>query len=207
MQKRLKYIILFIGYSIVMLSALMGCKNNNSVEPPTTQTEVVTTETTEALTTEDNVVIAWEASEKKIYKFKKSDTDLINGGGVTIASITHTPDTQKYQATFLGRCVALFGEPYDVSDNYEALYNYFIIAEDENGNTANLEIYFGSGGPSIGYGESEFEEKAAIALARKLLMTEPVDCEISSTYDDASVRVIMGVKNGEPFYESFFLEE
>lgn len=138
------------------------------------------------------------------FRFTKSEEEFLSGNGICIESMLNLENTQMYQAAFLGRCMTLFGEPNITSDDHEALYSYYIIAEDENGKKANLEIYFGSGGPSIGVGDSEWEKQAAIELAKAVLAAEPKDYKIQSSYDDTGVKIIMGVENGEPFYKTLF---
>lgn len=137
-----------------------------------------------------------------MFKFEKSETMLENGGGLNIADLLDIDDTQMYQAAFLGRCKTLFGEPYSTSDDNEALYSYYIKALEEDGSEVNLEIYYGSGGPSVGVEDSETGERAAIELAKLIMEAEPSDYKIASSYDDLSVRIVMGVENGEPFYKT-----
>lgn len=139
-----------------------------------------------------------------MFQFKKSEKKLIVGGGINIASLLGIEDTQMYQAAFLGRCTSLFGEPNDTSADHENLYTYYIKAEADTGEIIDLEIYFGPSGPAIACHDGEIEEKAVYELAKKILATEPADCRIQSGYGDTSVRIIMGVENGEAFYKTLF---
>lgn len=147
----------------------------------------------------------WQKRRKKdSFTFVKSDVELEPGPGWNVAELLDLEDTQMYQAAFLGRCMTLFGEPYDTTDNHESLYTYYIRAVGEDGNEIPLEIYFGPSGPAIGVPDGEKEKKAAVELAKNIMKAKPMDCRIQSGYDDTSVRIIMGVENGVPFYKTLF---
>ncbi len=145
----------------------------------------------------------WQKRKHK-FTFVKSDMELESAPGWNVAELLDLEDTQMYQAAFLGRCMTLFGKPYDTTDNHEALYTYYIRAVSENGNEIPLEIYFGPSGPAIGVPDGKKEKQAAVELAKTIMKTKPMDCSIQSGYDDTSVRIIMGVKDGVPFYRTLF---
>ena len=116
------------------------------------------------------------------------------GGGEWIYG-TVTED--KY-ALFLGKCIALFGMPENLSEDWENMYNLFITAEDDNGVVLTFNIYHGPGGPSYTEykGDSDrFDEifREFMALIDK---TVPADYVHESVYYDIPANVKYTVKDG-----------
>lgn len=58
------------------------------------------------------------------------------------------------------------------------------------------------------YGGDDDEEsaKAATELSNLIIQSEPTDYDWEGYYMDIPVKINMGVKNGQPYYNSEFLE-
>lgn len=124
------------------------------------------------------------------------------GGGEWIYGAT-TAGEIPY-ALFLGKCIALFGMPGDLSEDWEQMYSYFITAEDENGVVLTFNIYHGSGGPS--YTEytddtAPFKEVLGEFLAL-IEATVPADYVHESIYFDVGSKITYTVKDGKARVDS-----
>lgn len=140
-----------------------------------------------------------------MYKFERKK--LSSGktmAGNNVAEILELDDDQAFQAVFLGKVKTLFGEPDYSTADMEDLYSYEMIAIDENQTEIPLEIYYGPSGPSIAAPTDEEHEQAVLELAQMIMDAKPSDYEIRCVYEDVGVTVIMGVKQGQPYYKSLF---
>lgn len=155
-----------------------------------------------------------------MYKFRKAETkeekeSLFNHsyGGEWIYG-TNIRGEETY-ALFLGKMIALFGDSGNMSDDWEQMYTYEIIAEDEQGNKLGVEIYHGAGGPSFAIPIQEFEsgidlapyKQAAKELIEYIEAAKPADYEWNSVYYDIPVNVRYIVKDGKARVESEFPDE
>ena len=126
------------------------------------------------------------------------------GGGEWIYGAGTAADGERAYALFLGKCIALFGMPENLSEDWENMYDYFITAEDENGVVLTFNIYHGSGGPSYTEykGDSDrFDEifREFMALIDK---TVPADYVHESVYYDIPANVKYTVKDGKAYVET-----
>lgn len=140
--------------------------------------------------------------EDNMYNFKACSPDLLTYGGSKIRNL-YEDKPSEYHSLFIGQVLSRFGEPDYVTEDNENLFSKAVSAEDKNGNTVYLEIYYGPSGPAIG-GDVSSEEcrKAADELAEFIMSAEPKDFEYKSVYEDFGVTVTMGVENGKPYYQS-----
>ena len=88
-----------------------------------------------------------------MFKFRKATEDERNEisrlqyGGRWVYSDADMSDENF--ALFFGKMKALFGEPDEISESWESMYDYTIVAEDEKENNFLLSVYHGAGGSSI----------------------------------------------------------
>lgn len=103
-------------------------------------------------------------------------------------------------AQFRGALLKLFGEPLWESEDYEAAYDYVILATAEDGTEYLLTAYQGPSGAAIG-GDPQAEgiEEAAASLCDLILSTKPADFEAEMVYHDLGIRVCYGCKAGKPY--------
>ncbi len=104
------------------------------------------------------------------------------------------------QILAIGRCRAMFGEPLTTGGDLEELFEYAIRAENLDGETVLLTLYFGSSGPSIGGLQDEASRQAADFLAAAIRRTEPVDIDLVLGYEDTGSRIRPGVREGTPYF-------
>ena len=116
---------------------------------------------------------------------------------------------EKY-ALFFGQLRKLFGEPNDISEDWETMYRYLIEAEDEQGNKFYLEAYHGPRGASIGYPihgvNKELYEQAKKELIALIEAQIPADYVWESVYEDIPSRVTYIVKDGQIKVEDEILD-
>lgn len=96
-----------------------------------------------------------------------------------------------------GQMLTLFGEPLYTTENLENQYSYVISATDKEGNVTYLNVYSGPTGPSVG-GTDE-DEDVAKELVLYIKEAKPTDYEYVGYYMDVPCKVIMGVRDGEPY--------
>ncbi|MBO5622556.1 MAG: hypothetical protein J5959_13110 [Butyrivibrio sp.] len=139
------------------------------------------------------------------YTFKKCDEDRM-AGTAQICGIYEfgdgPDDFMSNYALAYGQLKTRFGEPMYTSKDLECLYNYCLIASDEDGNELVLTAYCGPTGPAIGGNPGD--EKAVMAakqLAEYICEAGPTDCKISGYYYDSELplKITLGVKNGKPY--------
>lgn len=140
--------------------------------------------------------------EDNMYKFKECSPDLLANGSSKIRNL-YEDKSAEYHSLFIGQVLSRFGEPDYITEDNENLFSKAVSAEDKNGNSVYLEIYYGPSGPAIG-GDVSSEEcrKAADELAEFIMSADPKDFEYKSVYEDFGVTVTMGVRNGKPYYQS-----
>lgn len=143
-----------------------------------------------------------------MYTFKPCSHDLLPYGSEKIRGI-YDDEKAEYHSLFIGQVLNLFGEADYTTENNEDLYSKAVCAEDKEGNTIYLEVYYGPSGPAIGGADYRDEEirKAADELAEVIMAAEPKDFEYKSVYEDLGVTIRMGVKDGKPYYESDFPDD
>lgn len=121
--------------------------------------------------------------------------------------------TEEIYALFLGKVMSRFGKNDSLSDDWENMYSYDVVAEDEQGNELLLEVYHGPGGPSVALpiessGIDTAPYKQAMAeLVEYIESAEPVDYEHECVYYDIPVNTKYTVKDGIAKVESELPEE
>ena len=140
--------------------------------------------------------------EDNMYSFKACSPDLLANGSSKIRNL-YDDKSAEYHSLFIGQVLSRFGEPDYITEDNENLFSKVVSAEDKDGNSVYLEIYYGPSGPAIG-GDVSSEEcrKAADELAEFIMSADPKDFEYKSVYEDFGVTVTMGVRNGKPYYQS-----
>ena len=140
--------------------------------------------------------------DDNMYNFKECSPDLLAFDRAKIRNL-YEDKPSEYHSLFIGQVLSRFGEPDYITEDNENLFGKAVSAEDKNGNSVYLEIYYGPSGPAIG-GDVGSEEcrKAADELAEFIMSAEPKDFEYKSVYEDFGVTVTMGVENGKPYYQS-----
>jgi len=155
------------------------------------------------------------------FQFRKAEWELLPRGRSWILGVysSFTYDAASgtygsliydsaYHSLFIGQLLTLFGNADYLTENNENLLSYAIEAKRDDGEIIYLEVYYGPSGPAIGgIASEEIYTNAAKELSKLIMDAEPTDFEISSTYEDVGCSVIMGVKNGKPYYEDTSPEE
>ena len=151
-----------------------------------------------------------------MYKFRKaSDEDKEISDNLTCSGtwIYGAVAGEEKYALFLGKMIALFGDSGNMSDDWENMYSYDIIAEDEQGNKLGIEIYHGPGGPSFAI-PTDYDDidtapyhQAAKELVEYIEKAEPADYVWESVYYDIPANVKYTVKDGRAYVESKISEE
>ena len=139
------------------------------------------------------------------YTYKKSsDFSLVNSTGRILGLEFRYG---KERAKIRGQLQTLFGNPVYTSPNPEDAYGYVVIMENDQGIQYIFDVYSAKFGPSIG-GNINIEgiEDAAQELKRYIAKATPSDYEYQGTYPDGC-SVIMGVKDGEPYYSKTQIEK
>lgn len=142
-----------------------------------------------------------------MYKFRRATEEERNewhGGSHKIWGIGNDPSGERAFALFLGKAMTVFGQPDWMDTDWENMYSYLIITEDEQGNIIYLEIYHGPSGSAIG--GQDINKQAAEELAELILSAKPTDYEWESIYEDIPVNVKYIVRDGKAYVESEFPE-
>ena len=160
-----------------------------------------------------------ESEETAVYKFRNASAEEEKKmwerqyAGEWIYGVGGANGENEF-ALFLGKVIARFGRNDSLSSDWENMYSYPIIAENEKGEELLIEIYHGAGGPSYSlptdFKEDEEKEKyeqAAKALVEYIQSAEPADYELETVYEDIPVNVKYSVKNGAAKVESEFPED
>lgn len=140
-----------------------------------------------------------------MYKFRRAtenERQLWSGG---THSIYNYGNSDKQFALFLGKAITVFGQPDFMDTDYENMYSYLIVAENEE-DKLYLEIYHGPSGSAIGGKDGENYKIASEELAKLILSAEPSDYEWSGVYEDIPVNIKYTIKNGKVSIESEFAE-
>jgi len=138
-------------------------------------------------------------------QIQKSEKLFENGTNSLIRNV-YKGETAAMHSLFIGQTLTLFGEPDYWTEDYENIFSCVVSAE-HNGNIIFLDVYHGAGGPAIGGPTGGEAEQAADELAEIIVSAEPTDYEWEGVYEDVGVTIKMGVKDGEPYYESEMPEE
>lgn len=141
-----------------------------------------------------------------MYTFEKTSRENILMGSSKIAGIYEIESGDKH-SLFIGQVLTLFGEPDYVTESNENLCSWAVSAKNEDGNVCCLEIYYGPSGPAIGGVNDSESKKAADELTGLITSAKPTDFHYDSVYEDLGVKVGMGVKDGEAYYNSDISEE
>jgi len=139
------------------------------------------------------------------YTYKKSNNlSLLNGTG-KILSLEFRYCIER--AKIRGQLQTLFGDPVYITSNPDNAYGYVIIMENEQGVRYIFSVYSAKSGPSIG-GNINIEgiKDAAQELRKYIAKASLSDYEYQGTYSNGR-SVIMGVKDGEPYYSETRIEK
>ncbi|MBQ8134281.1 MAG: hypothetical protein IJ192_07755 [Clostridia bacterium] len=134
-----------------------------------------------------------------MYQFKKCPIESTKGAFYGLKNIYDEP-TELQHSLCLGQLITLFGEPNDLTEDYEYLYTYAISAQDTDGNILYLMVTGNS--PMILGEDNEAHNNAAEELAQLIVSTKPSDYDHQCVYEDIPVSIKFGVRNGEPYSES-----
>lgn len=140
-----------------------------------------------------------------MYKFRRAtenERQQLSGG---THNIYRYGNSDEQFALFLGKAITVFGQPDWIDTDYENMYSYLIVAENEE-DKLYLEIYHGPGGSSIGGKSGEDYKTASEELSQLILSVEPSDYEWSGVYEDIPVNIKYTVKNGVVNIESEFAD-
>lgn len=181
-----------VTYSLALLLAAVMITGCSGKTPSETQISASQSKISQ-INREDNIIM---------YSFKACSPDLPASHRGKIRNL-YEDKSSEYHSLFIGQVLSRFGEPDYITEDNENLFSKAVSAEDKNGNSVYLEIYYGPSGPAIG-GDVGSEEcrKAADELAEFIMSAEPKDFEYKSVYEDFGVTVTMGVENGKPYYQS-----
>ncbi len=118
--------------------------------------------------------------------------------GSQICRMCGAVDYEYDMGKVYGQLITLFGEPKYLTKDMENLYEYDIVATDEEGNEVFLYAYNGPTGPAIG-GDTDDEAAVAAAedLANFIKSASPSDYELEAYYLDGPSKVNMEVKDGK----------
>ena len=200
-----KKIILAISLAMISLSGCgMASGSSGDVDPDMLIEHIKATEDQKA--------------ETAMYKFRNASDEEAEKmwerqyAGEWIYDVGEVSGEDEF-ALFLGKVIACFGMNDSLSSDWENMYSYPIIAENEQGEELLIEIYHGPGGPSYSIPidlkddeEKEKYEQAAKALVDHIQSSEPADYELETVYEDIPVNVKYSVKNGVAKAESEFPE-
>ncbi len=137
-----------------------------------------------------------------MYKFRRATEEERNewcSGSYKIWGMDNSIGEEDY-ALFLGKVMTVFGQPDWMDTDWENMYSYLIVTEDEQGNKIYLEIYHGPSGSAIG--GQDINKQVAEELAQIILSAKPTDYEWKSVYEDIPVNVKYTVKDGKAYIES-----
>ena len=139
------------------------------------------------------------------FRAQTSEEQKAHAGGSKICDIydifTYRTEFEEKTALAYGQLKALFGEPTHSSKSFEALYEYEICAESDNGEAVYLCAYCGATGPSIGGVPSVHSEEAAKELVEIIQSAQAVDYEITCYYLDGPTKITQGVKDGKAYMQ------
>lgn len=139
------------------------------------------------------------------YTFEKCNPEDVDTEIANICNV-YDVDNQDGHSLFLGQVKTLFGEPDYITKDNENMFSCMVSATDKEGNVIYLDIYYGPSGPAIGGYDDEESAKAATELSNLIIQAEPTDYDWEGYYIDIPVKINMGVKNGQPYYNSEILE-
>lgn len=148
-----------------------------------------------------------------MYTFKKSQQpQSVMDYSSKICSIYYpfSADFNESMARFPGQLKYLFGEPLQMTEDFENILDYIIEAVDESGNILLLSVYSAGSGPSIGGHYEDNEEayrKAAEELAAYIRQADVLDYDYEGYYLDGPCKIKMGVRNGKTYYEETQMSE
>lgn len=145
-----------------------------------------------------------------MYKFRRAtekERDEGHSGSHKIWGITNDTTVEEDYALFWGRAITVFGQPDWTDEDWENMYSYLIVAEEEQGNGIYLEVYHGSSGSAIGGYKGENYKQAAEELAQLILSAEPSDYEWKGCYYDIPVNMKYTVRDGKAYVEYEYPED
>lgn len=144
------------------------------------------------------------------YTFQKCSPQKLPIPRSCIRNLYEMESAEKH-SLFYGQVLTLFGDADYMTKNNEDMFSCAVCGKQEDGREVYLEIYYGPSGPAIGGGNEWCDKIAAYQLSELIISADPTDYEWSSIYRDIPAKVKMGVKNGEPYYDTlvglrFFLD-
>lgn len=143
-----------------------------------------------------------------MYKFRRATEKERerHSGSHKIWGITNDTTVEEDYVLFLGKAMTVFGQPDWIDEDWENMYSYLIVAEEEQGNGIYLEVYNGPSGSAIGGYDGENYKQAAEELAQLILSAEPSDYEWEGCYYDIPMNIKYTVKDGKAYTESEFAD-
>lgn len=109
-----------------------------------------------------------------------------------------TPDHGKQAALWYGKLLTAFGKPAYVTNDFEDLYTYIIVATSDSGDRRVFSVYEGPTGPAIG--GTDRETDAAKAMIEYVKKMQPTDYEAVGFYFDGPMKIRRGVSKGVPHW-------
>lgn len=140
-----------------------------------------------------------------MYKFRRATENERQQWSGGTHNIYRYGNSDEQFALFLGKAITVFGQPDFMDTDYENMYSYLIVAENEE-DKLYLEIYHGPSGSAIGGKDGENYKTASEELAKLILSAEPSDYEWSGVYEDIPVNIKYTIKNGKVNVESEFAD-
>lgn len=145
-----------------------------------------------------------------MYKFRRATEEerkKLHGGTHKIWGLWGYGISENEDVLFLGRAMTVFGQPDWIDEDWENMYSYFIVAEDEQDNKIYLEVYHGPSGPAIGGKDGENYRQASEELGQLILSAEPADYVWEGCYYDIPDNIKYTVKDGKAYVEHDFPED
>ena len=106
-------------------------------------------------------------------------------------------ESQEDAVIVEGKLLATFGDPADMSENYENSFNYFIRTIADDGQSAILNVY-GMGVVHIGAAkDDDFTQKAANALIEYVMAATPQNYQRTVYYLDFDIQINISLNDGE----------
>ena len=138
-----------------------------------------------------------EQEENSAMKFEFESLDFSEYSGGTYLMDFGELSSQEDAAIVEGKLLTVFGNPAEVSENYENSFNYFIRATASDGRSTVLNVY-GMGVIHIGASQGDdFTMQAGKALVEYVNAAKPTDYERTVYYLDYDLQIDIKVEDCE----------
>lgn len=137
-----------------------------------------------------------------VYKKLKEKTEEFSVEMKTYgaAALLKKEDTKKYRALLTGKIITLFGRPSYITSDINKLYTYYIGAEYNGNIIVPIVLFFDGGGISFAAPSGFTETGALLGLVMKLRSAVPSSYEMKFAHEKISAEIVMGIKEGIPYY-------